>query len=65
MAWRKIDQSTNPTTGIVVTVHHETVYKEYRVRIVGMPQTDYFTDDLLDANNAAKFMLDREILVQM
>jgi hypothetical protein len=48
MAWRKIKLPvTLENTPIVI--HYNAEYSEYRVRITGKPEADYFTSDKADA----------------
>lgn len=61
MAWRKIDQLVNSTVGVIVTVHYDTETKEFRVSLMGHPESDYFTDDRLDACATKNLMFDREV----
>lgn len=65
MAMRKIDQLVDSNTGVVVTVHYDSECKEYRVRIAGNPDADYFTNDLLDADKTASLMLDSEVKTRL
>lgn len=55
MAWRKIKLPLTLEHGPIV-IHYNSEYNEYRVRIIGKPEADYFTSDKNDALVTAQFM---------
>lgn len=59
MTMRRVDVMTRPVLGITIAIHRDSETREYRVRILGRPEADYFTDDKSDAYGVMMEMFDR------
>ena len=57
MTLRKQLLLTTPAGSPAVRVDYDSGYAEYRVRLVGCPDADYFTDDPSDALSTARAMM--------
>ena len=59
MSIRKVNEVTNPSLGIVVTIYRDSESKDYLVRDENRPDLDCFTSDKSDAYSMMNKMFAR------